>query len=207
MLDGLKEHLLSLPALPVLDVLGKWIHLPNARTGTTSIDEGPLRGRCVMHQRDKRLWATVWEEIIVPNEDVAIFTFVRNPWDRICSAFFQCRDRARTPENKIDQSWEFADWVKKILAVRGPECNMHFAEQYPTAYFNGAQYCYVGRFENLEQDWRIASMIINVPGHLPHRNAAVYGSYMDHYDEESIEIVEKLYKRDIEAFGYEFGEE
>lgn len=202
----LLDHVYNLPSPPVLDVLGKWVHLRNARTGTTSMDEGPLRGRCVMRHRDKHLWNTVWENLIVPNEGVVLFTFVRNPWDRVCSAFFQCRDRAKTQENKIDQSWAFHDWVKNVLADRGPSINMHFAEQYPTAYLDDYRFGFVGRYEKMKADWERLSRTIGASDEIPHWNHSSHGAYIDHYDDESVKVVEELYKRDIEAFGYEFGE-
>lgn len=202
----LHEHIRSLPVPPVLDVLGKFVHLRNARTGTTSMDEGPLRGRAIMRRRDRYLWETVWNNIIVPNKDVVIFTFVRNPWDRICSAFYHCRDRTKTPENKIDGRWEFASWVKEVLAVKGPGVNMHFAEQYPTAYFEDRPIGFIGRFEEMGRDWDKLATKILVACPLPHWNACGHGEYVDHYDEDTRQIVGELYQRDIRAFGYKFGE-
>lgn len=207
----LEEHILNLPVPPVLDVLGKFVHLPNARTGTTSMDEGPLKGRGIHKRRNRHLWKTVWDKIIAPrmgtiHNQPVMFTFVRNPWDRICSAFHQCRDRAKTPENKLDPNWEFSEWVKRVLAVRGTGVNMHFAEQYPTVYFNAEKYAFVGRFENMQQDWGKVAAACDVSHRLPHWNAAGHGSYVDHYDEETRKIIGELYQRDISAFGYEFGE-
>lgn len=202
--EDLKRHLKSLPVPPVLDVLGVFVHLRNARTGTTSIDEGPLRGRCVMRRRDRHLWETVWDKIITPRNPV-IFTFVRNPWDRVCSAFFQCRDRAKTKENQIPKTWEFNEWVKEVLAVQGPGVNMHFAEQYPTVFYNGERIGYLGFYENMEADWRGLAEVANLPYHLPHWNSAGHGSYVDHYDDMSRGIVGEMYQRDVNAFGYEFG--
>ena len=205
----LEEHILSLPVPPVLDVLGKFVHLRNARVGTTSMDEGPLRGRCVMQRRDKHLWKTVWENIIFTSgtlqAGLVFFTFVRNPWDRICSAFYQCRDRARTDENKIDRHWHFKDWVKNILAADWPQVNRHFAEQYPTAYFEGQAFGFVGRFEDIQVDWVRLSPLIGVPSRLPHWNSGAQGDYVDHYDDDTRQIIGEMYKREIEAFGYEFG--
>jgi len=207
MRSDLIEHLENLAVPPVIDVLGKWVHLPNARTGTTSIDEGPLRDRRLLRNRDVNIWQTVWENLIVPNEGIVLFTFVRNPWDRICSAFHQCRDRAKNPDNKIDETWVFDEWVKRVLAVKGPGVNNHFAEQYPTAYLNKYRFGFVGRFEEMDTDWERLSRTIGVREDLPHKNASPHGSYIDHYDTECVQIVEELYKRDIEAFGYKFGEE
>jgi len=205
----LEEHIVSLQVPPVLDVLGKFVHLRNARTGTTSMDEGPLRARAIHHRRGRRLWETVWNKIIVPRmgtiqDSPVLFTFVRNPWDRICSSFFHCRDRAKSEDNKIDPSWQFPDWVKRVLWPRGPGVNMHFAEQYPTAYFEGKEFAFVGRFENMQHDWGRLSATIDVSHRLPHWNASGHVEYVDHYDEESRQVIAELYRKEIQVFRYEF---
>jgi len=145
-------------------------------------------------------------DIILPNfSDLIIFTFVRNTWDRIFSAFVQCRDRARTQENKIDPIWQFSDWVNQVLSKRGPSINMHFAEQYPTVYFDRQPFGIVGRFERMQDDWKSIAERIGVSESLPVLNASDHGSYVNHYDGESRRVVAEMYQREISAFGYEFG--
>jgi len=202
------QHLHDLPSPPVLDVLGKWVFCRNARTGTTSICEGPLKSRSVRYRANPDLWNTVWETLVVPklsDDAMIVFTFVRNPWDRICSAFHQCRDRARTEANKIDRAWEFLDWVKEVLAIDGPSVNRHFAEQYDTAVFDGKRIGLIGRYETIVEHWKIIGEQINCPLWIPRLNASEHGSYIDHYDDESRRIVGELYRREIETLGYEFG--
>jgi hypothetical protein len=199
-------HLHDLPMPPVIDVLGKWIHCRNARTATTSMGKGPLKHSAVLRSFSPPLWETIWKLVIVPQmEDITIFTFVRNPWSRICSAFYQCRDRARTSENKISPQWQFNEWVKQVLAIHGPAVNRHFAEQYDTAYFEGERFGFVGRFENIEEDWESIAARLAISPKLPHWNSARHGRYCDHYDDDSRQIIAEMYQRDIKAFGYEFG--
>ena len=33
-----------------------------------------------------------------------------------------------------------------------------------------------------------------------------YGNYLDYYDEETIELVSEMYRRDLQIFNYKFGE-
>lgn len=205
MQDDLADHIRKLHVPPALDQFGKWVHCRNARTGTTSMDEGPLKG-CLMRRRDPARWDAVWRSCFAGNlHRMTIFTFVRNPWDRICSAFYHCRDRAKTAENKIDPKWQFREWVKEVLAVQGPAVNMHFAEQHGTAYFQGEPFASVGRFERMEVDWQRLAKVIGASPELPHWNANGYESYADHYDDETRCIIAYLYRNDIQAFGYEFG--
>ena len=207
--QDLIEHLHNLPVPPVIDVLGKWIHCPNARVATTSIDSGVLKDRGILKRRGRVNWELVWKNIILPNiDDVLMFTFVRNSWDRVCSAFYQCRDRARTKENRIDKKWEFKEYVKKVLAVKWPNVNYHFAPQYDTVYFKGELIpnMFVGHYDHLKTDWGMIATRLQVSASLPYWNHAKRdGTYMDHYDEESKEIIAELYAPEIKALGYEFG--
>ncbi|MBW1744054.1 MAG: hypothetical protein JRJ47_11625, partial [Deltaproteobacteria bacterium] len=38
----------------------------------------------------------------------------------------------------------------------------------------------------------------------PHDNQSSHRPYYEYYDDEAIGIVESMYKRDIDMFGYEF---
>lgn len=206
---GLAEHLRDLHIPPVLDGQGQWVHCQNAKTGTTSINEGVFgRERCVIRHRDPSKWKRVWEEIIAPNLDnLVLFTSVRNPWDRIYSAVTHCQTHASHPKNKVDPAWEFTDYVKEVLAVEGPLINKHFVPQYETVRFEGEPIpgMFIGRFERLHEDWARLAEMLGVRKDLPHRNRRSHPHYVEQYDDESREIVGRLYRKEIKALGYRFG--
>jgi hypothetical protein len=62
------------------------------------------------------------------------------------------------------------------------------------------------RFEQLQNDWDYVSKRIGVPSELPHLKGTKHTHYTDYYDDESIRIIGDLYKTEIEALGYKFGE-
>ena len=73
---------------------------------------------------------------------------------------------------------------------------------------NKCEIDFIGRFENLLEDWKHVSNIIGAPSELGHyRKNSCEGcssNYKDYYDDDTINMVGELYKQDIEYFNYSF---
>lgn len=66
---------------------------------------------------------------------------------------------------------------------------------------------FIGRYENLAVDWNHIAMRLNMKNiALPHKNVSKKADYVKYYDRESVEIVKKRFRDDIEYFNYEFGQ-
>lgn len=214
MKPGCIDHIRHLTVPPLFGRRGNWVFLRNAKVATTSICEGPLRKysgfdlRRITDARQRLFWEFAWKHVVTPRLDEAfIFTFVRNPWDRVLSAFLHCRNKAQTLIHQIDSAWEFGAYVKEVLAEEGPRVNYHFTPQYDTLCFGGEGIpgLFVGRFERLLRDWRKVARRIRVSAKLPKLNARnERAPYQAYYDRETRDIVGRLYRPEIELLGYEF---
>ena len=132
------------------------------------------------------------------------FCFVRNPWDRLLSAYSYL-DRMNWLQY-LGNFESFEYFVKKWLNKRRLFSDVHFIpQQYFICDDNGNMLMdYVGRFESLQDDVSFVSNKIRFNIDVKHLNRSFHNSYRDVYDDEMIDIVSVLYKNDIQLFNYEF---
>ena len=141
------------------------------------------------------------------------FCFVRNPWDKLVS--FYCdklninnpshRDFLKYNGFKVGISFE--ELVYAIRDIQDREAERHFKSQYTfvTDQRNNLVVDFVGRFENLEEDFNKICKIAGLPPiALPHRYKSVHDHYSTYYTDETRRVVAERYKKDIEMFGYDF---
>lgn len=159
------------------------------------------------------------EELLMPNK-YSSFCFVRNPFDIALSnyLFFQKSiefwdkepkekslfiDVYNSYINTLSESSTFAEWIKNKKKQGWLEAyNWETEQSYWTKEVD-----HIGRFENLQQDFDTICKKIGIPQQkLSHKNATKHKLYTEYYDDEAREIVAEKYAKDIENFGYKFGE-
>ena len=147
-------------------------------------------------------------------ESAFIFSFTRNPFDRLLSAYMYL---AGGFGNKNDIKFgktldsSFAGFIKKdfLSFWKGEKFinskgGLHFE---PMVNYINRDIDFVGRFENIEEDFNIVCDKIGTPRkELPHENNSKHKHYTEYYDDETRQIVAEKYAKDIEYFGYKYGE-
>ena len=150
------------------------------------------------------------------------FAFVGNPWDRLLSCYLDKmvgnRLFPKVAASAVSAGVEyyvnmpFAEFVEAVHQVPDESANAHFRSQYLTVCGPDGEPMadFVGRFENLREDFARVAEEIGVPGlELPEFNrksVSKRGSrhYREFYDERLQSLVHERYVKDVETFGYSF---
>jgi len=140
------------------------------------------------------------------------FTVVRNPWDRVVSNFFHSKREHRQDLRKflgfgIWENFTFNEFVEKIQHLEKE--HPHYDEQWSFLVDRKGRFCmdYIARMENLENDFmEICQKLKITDSKIPHVNKGKGGSYTQYYNDETKQIIAEKYAKDIELFGYKFGE-
>ncbi len=146
------------------------------------------------------------------------FTFVRNPWDRVCSAYHFLQRGGMT---RGDRAWAAANlagldtferFVHEWLTPGNLRRYVHFLPQTFFLCLPGSSRLlvdFVGYFENLEADFRAIAhkLSIDAARALRRDNQQPSGQrrhYTELYTDAMRDIVAEVYRRDIEMLGYTF---
>ena len=142
------------------------------------------------------------------------FCFVRNPWDLMVSSYnWWIRDPKGQPRKRkiqnIIMQMSFGDFIKSEYSNQVNEVKHLGVGQHHwfTDDDGNILVDFIGRFENLQEDFNVVCDKIGIPKQeLPHKNKTKHKHYTEYYDDGTREIVAEKYAKDIEYFGYKFGE-
>ena len=153
------------------------------------------------------------------------FTFVRNPWSRIFSAYNFLK---KGGVNEADRRWaaanlasyrNFDDFIKRWLKISSIEqynhlrSHIHLRPQYEFLCFpykHQLSVDFLGFFENVQDDFEYIKNKLSLDANLAlsHENKTAPDDkqldYRDFYTNETRDIVAEVYKKDIELLGYNF---
>nr|VFJ69623.1 MAG: Sulfotransferase family protein [Candidatus Kentron sp. FW] len=146
------------------------------------------------------------------------FGFVRNPWDRLVSCWIskvaQNNKLFRFPEPELERMRVFSNFVDWVAGQDMETCNVHLRLQCRLIDLGSIDY--VGRVENMDRDYAEVCRLLDIPmDGYEHRNGSSRRQgfrgytgptihYRDFYDHDLAEKVFRIYRKDIQIFGYRF---
>ena len=159
------------------------------------------------------------------DNSVLKFTFVRNPYTRLLSAFLSKMQGKNSPHRKqitqildigIDTKPTFKQFLSALTNLSSYEMDPHWRIQTNQLFDDLITFDFIGRFENFEQDLtQVIKKIIsnNLPENtlidedvysIKHKGRTTNSNQKidDFYDADSQDMVNKIYKRDFENFAY-----
>lgn len=156
-----------------------------------------------------------YQKIFTPMEFESFFKFcfVRNPWDRLVSAFHFLKNGGM---NDMDKHWfssnliqfkNFESFVNEwVIYPENKWAYIHFFPQYYYIYDDNQcpKIDFIGDFENLNSDYTFITKKLGVGSNLILSNASVRKDYRVYYNSETMKIVGNMYEDDIRLFDYFF---
>jgi len=136
-------------------------------------------------------------------EDLFKFSFVRNPYDRFISCYMWYVDNSGDKMgindfsqklSEIYNSWELDSLNELVFRPQWKFiCNQ----------YKEIQVDFVGRVENIKDDWNTVRNTLHIDIDLPHINKSkVSDKSKNILDSQSKSIIANLYKDDFALFGY-----
>ncbi len=188
-----------------------FIHIP--KNAGTAVDAMLQMERCPDYHAPACAYLAADPEFF---KNAYKFCVVRNPWDRLVSAFHYTRSSTL----KMDIRWREAH-------LAGITSFPEFAERLTHPGFRAAafsnfvfrpQWHFISdwrgriiidnliRFETIEVELAAVAERIGIQLSNRRLNASAHAPYQSYYDERSKQIVTRLYRRDIKLLGYDFDE-
>ena len=179
-----------------------FIYFTNPKTASRSL-------RTHLRNNSIELEPETPKKITVNIEDYFKFVFVRNPWDRILSAFLNKAVMGASKKNQLKRYAQFKDspFSEFVYSIKNSDVNREERHIRSQIKFVPDYIDFIGKYENITADMNRVCEEIGIPfDGFPHMNKTKHKHYTEYYDNETREIVAEKYAKDIEHFDYKFGE-
>ena len=194
----------------------KFVFIANPKCGSATIhetllncieDEGLINESTLKLSADKHLSCPELIEQRPQYKNYFKFTFIRNPWHRVLSWYFFSKTLNPYDPNRDTSKISFKDYMYSTHFKREIWANSNqFQYQF-------TKHCdFIGRTENLQEDFNIVCDKIGIPHpkliirntHL-HEHNTRHEHYTEYYDDETIKMVADTFAEDIDHFNFEYG--
>ncbi len=183
-----------------------FIHVPKAAGSSVCME---LFG----YQTGHKSYFRYWLDSPAKADSYFKFTFVRNPYDRLVSAYhflkaggMDQRDKTWAEDN-LSEFESFEDFVKNWVTPSNIAKKNHFQTQLSflcAPRSKVPKVDFIGRIENFNDDMNIVRARLGLAlGETVHVNQSERKDYRSYYTDEMLSIVRRVYADDIEILGYD----
>jgi len=135
------------------------------------------------------------------------FSFVRNPWDRLVSCWYNKVIQSNYfsfNDDRYEKMQLFEKFVDYVSTLDINTCDRHLKLQSSLIDLNEIDY--IGRFETFAEDYTAICQKLDIPlDNFIHKNKSLKTKhYTEFYTDELREKVHQIYLKDIQIFGYKF---
>ena len=128
------------------------------------------------------------------------FAFVRNPWDWQVSLYkFMLKEPTHFQHDLVKKLGNFDEYIKWRC-----ENEVRFQKDFIYSENNELLVDFVGKFENIDADFREICSRIGISASLPKLNVSNTKPYQEYYSDNSRELVRRTFEPDITLFEYDF---
>lgn len=135
------------------------------------------------------------------------FAFVRNPWDLQVSMYhFIVKETGHQHHQKVKIMGSFSAYLDWMTATAKPFAKGAPKFQKDMLCDNNGQILadFVGRYENLQDDFAYICRRLNLKTQIAHLNQSSHRDYRYYYNQRTQNLVADYFQDDIALFGYEF---
>lgn len=241
--NNIYEH--EMQGIINISIQNKWCYIENAKVGCSSIkynlmqlefENSGLRKQKYEDINPKLLHEPMFGPMLHPfqveektlkeifeEKKYFVFTFVRNPFARVLSAYLDKIEKNKAPKihivrslfksDELDKPVSFKEFVKllhmnnKVLYI-----DKHWRPQTANLVVPEIKYDFIGRLENFDEDFQEVEKEIKrkgepskkrkVKNYTPHQTSA-NEKIRHYYDEETIELIREIYADDFKNFQYD----
>lgn len=184
-----------------------YVHIP--KTGGISVNDA-LWGNPGGVHKSMEEYARIFSASTL--QEYFKFTFVRNPWDRLVSAWFFLKAGghhaadARWAERHLGAYNDFDAFVMNWLTPENARAALHFRPQTDFLKLNGKiAVDFIGKMERFAEDFDyVKHRIGRDDAELPHKNRSKREDYHGYYNEATRKRVATVYAEDIALLDYSF---
>ncbi|UDL88914.1 sulfotransferase family protein [Mesorhizobium sp. PAMC28654] len=199
-------HIPKTAGSSITHALWRWSVKPEKTQWRRLLSHLPVREapeKANFNQHDKAAWLR--RKLPGPLYDSAYkFAVVRNPFDLVVSNYHHLRRKTTRRRHRQALGWDFRTFLRYL------ERKNRLSRVDQTSWILGRDGSVIIdqilRFEALAEEFNALTEKLGLPKDikLPRVNVNEPFDYRAHYDDEAKAVVERLYARDFERFGYAF---